>query len=119
MNCAGCAGCAGSACGALELTEPELRFLRRLAETPFLPVCRRPDSPDPCWPEDGPEDAEEYAKVLLCLEKKMLISLDYDIPLKGYDYSACGSRMLHGSMALTLRGQQVLDLLELQGIQES
>ena len=51
---------------------------------------------------------------LLCLEKKGLISLDYDQPLGGCDY---GAYPLRGSFALTARGQRVLELLEIQGIQ--
>ena len=52
------------------------------------------------------------------LEQKGLISLDYDKPLCGFDMSAYKVFPVHGSIALTQRGQAVLDTLELQGIQE-
>ena len=55
--------------------------------------------------------------VIQCLEKKMLIDLSYD-PLPGADMSAYTGYPVHGSIALTQRGQQVLELLEVQGITE-
>ena len=50
------------------------------------------------------------------MEKKGLISLDYDKPLKGFDDSAYSAYPIRGSMALTERGQLVLDLIERQGV---
>ena len=104
-NCGACAGCARE----LVLTEAELEFLRQLGQIPFLPVARYAWEEIPHSPE---EDTPQMSLLLQCLEKKGLISLDYDQPLKGCDY---GSFPLRGSMALTLRGQQVLEMLELQG----
>ncbi|MDO5401299.1 MAG: hypothetical protein Q4F17_10045 [Eubacteriales bacterium] len=104
-NCGGCTGCGR----ALELTEPELALLRQLGQIPFLPVERRAGDPTPVYPGAG----EQMSLVLQCLEKKGLISLDYDKPLGGFDgYGTCPIR---GSLALTQRGQQVLELLEYQG----
>ena len=103
-NCAACSGCGRE----LELTEAEIRFLDRLGQCAFLPVCRKAE--EPIFPEEP-----DTALLLQCLEKKGLISLDYDKPLKGYHnpvYDACPIR---GSMALTQRGQAVLELLEYQG----
>lgn len=113
-NCCGdCGSCAG--CGrALELTEKEIAFLHTLAQIPFLPVARKADADRPVYLEDG--NAEEMSLLLQCLEKKGLISLDFDRPLKGFDMSAYKDYPVHGSMALTERGQQVLFLLEYQGI---
>ena len=51
------------------------------------------------------------------LEKKMLVDITYD-PLSGADMSAYQGYPVHGSVALTERGQQVLELLEVQGIEE-
>ena len=54
--------------------------------------------------------------VLQCLEKKNLVSLDYDQPLKGFRepwYLRCPVK---GSVALTNRGQQVLETLDYQGL---
>ena len=52
------------------------------------------------------------------LEKKGLVSLDYDKPLKGFDESAYAPWPIRGSMALTDRGQKVLEMMEYQGISE-
>lgn len=110
-SCGGCSGCGGG-CGCspeLELTEEEIDFLRRLGECAFLPVIRKEDAP--VFPEEPGKEL-----VLQCLEKRGLISLDFDKPLKGYhsaEYDACGVR---GSMALTKRGQDVLELMEYQGV---
>lgn len=49
------------------------------------------------------------------LGEKGLVSLDYRKPLSGADYSAYRDFPVHGSMALTARGQTVLDLLDLRG----
>ena len=54
--------------------------------------------------------------VLQTLEKKGLISLDYDKPLAGFDEAAYAAYPIRGSMALTERGQKVLELMEYQGI---
>ena len=55
---------------------------------------------------------------LIKLEKKGLICIDFEKPLRGADMSAYKSYPIHGSMALTARGQQVLDILEKQGAAE-
>ena len=107
-NCSGCSGCAGT----LELTGPELGVLAELGEIPFLPVAREAGAEAPVRPG---EESEEMSLALQCLEKKGLISLDYDQPLRGCDY---GVYPIRGSFALTARGQRVLELLEVQGIQE-
>ena len=72
----------------------------------------------PVYLEDGPENRERYALVLRLLEKKGLISLDYDQPLRGADESRYSDYPIRGSMALTGRGQRVLELLEYQGFSE-
>ena len=59
---------------------------------------------------------EEMSLLLQCLEKKGLISLDYDKPLRQFDESAYAAYPIRGSMALTERGQKVLELMEYQGI---
>lgn len=113
-SCGGCTGCGGS----LELTRQEMDFLVLLGQVAFLPVARKLGDETPVYLEDGPEKQEQNAAVLQLLEKKGLICLDYDIPLKGMDperYAACP---IQGSVALTRRGQQVLELLEYQGYSE-
>lgn len=111
-NCASCGGCTG----ALVLTEGEIALLRQLGQIPFLPVARKADDMTPIFLEYSDYPLEEYSLILQCLEKKNLISLDYDKPLTHFDTSAYAAFPIHGSMALTQRGQSVLDLLELQGI---
>ena len=110
-NCGSCSGCSGCG-GSLELTEQEMAFLRLLGQVAFLPVAREMGEEKPVYLEDGPERREENALVLQLLERKGLISLDYDQPLKG---ARCGDYPIQGSIALTGRGQRVLELLEIQG----
>ena len=109
-NCASCGGCARE----LVLTEKEIGFLRTLAQVAFLPVARTMGDLTPVFLEEG--DREEMSLLLQVLEKKGLISLDYDKPLKGFDMGAYAAFPIHGSMALTERGQKVLELMEYQGI---
>ena len=111
-NCAACSGCAG----ALELTEGELYLLRCLGQYPFLPVARKVSDMTPVYLEDDAYSREDYSLILQCLEKKALISIDYDAPLPGADMSAYAGFPVHGSMGLTGRGYTVLEMLENQGI---
>ena len=111
-NCASCGGCAGT----LELTQWELQLLQSLGQYSFLPVARRADDMVPVYLEDTEHTKEEYSLILQCLEKKGLVSIDYDAPLSGADMSAYRGYPVHGSMALTGRGYEVLELLETQGI---
>lgn len=112
-NCESCGGCTGCA-GELTLTPGELRVLETLSQVPFLPIGRRADGTEPVCPAD-PDP--ETGLVLLCLEKKNLVSLDYDRPLKGFDGG--GDGLIWGSMALTGRGQAVVELIQIQGVSES
>lgn len=114
-SCASCGGCAK----ALVLTPAELAMLQKLAQTPFLPVARRADDMTPVYLEDNDYTPEEYSLILACMEKKGLIDLDYHQRLAGFDYSAYSTYPLHGSMALTARGQEVWETLEFQGIQDA
>lgn len=110
-DCGGCSGCDRS----LTMTEPELEVLATLAQIPFLPIGRRMDDVSPVYLEEDAHSPEEYTLILQCLEKKGLITLDFDRPLKNADYSRYAHLPIHGSMALTARGQQVLELLDRQG----
>ena len=112
-NCGGCTGCAKQ----LTLTEGEISILRKLGQIPFLPIARKADDMIPIYLEDTDYSKEDYSLILQVLEKKGLISMDYD-PLVGADMSAYKGYPVHGSIALTARGQQVLELLEVQGISE-
>ena len=112
-NCASCAGCAG----VLELTEGEIEMLLDLGQFAFLPVARKADDMKPVYLEETARSMDEYSLILQCLEQKRLISLDYDKPMGNVDMSAYRSYPVHGSMALTERGQTVVEMLERQGIQ--
>ena len=112
-NCGGCTGCAKQ----LSLTEGELHILESLGQIPFLPIARKADDMTPIYLEDECYTKEEYSLILQVLEKKGLISIDYE-PLTGADMSAYKGYPVHGSMALTARGQTVVELLERQGIEE-
>lgn len=118
-SCGGCSGSGCSGCGReLVLTGVELDFLRLLGQVAFLPVARKRDDPAPVYLEDDRLTGEEYSLLLQTLEKKNLISLDYDKPLKGLWVDAYAGYPIHGSMALTARGQQVLEWLDYQGLTE-
>ena len=110
-NCAGCSGCAKE----LVLTQPEIHMLRKLGQIPFLPVARKAGDMIPIYLEDTDCTQEDYSIILQLLEKKELLRLDYDKPLAGADMSAYSGYPVHGSIALTARGQTVLELLEIQG----
>ena len=110
-NCGSCGGCARE----LVLTQKEIDFLEKLGQVAFLPVARSMGDLTPVYLEEG--EQEEMSLLLQCLEKKGLVSLDYDKPLKGFDESAYAPWPIRGSMALTERGQKVLEMMEYQGIQ--
>ncbi len=118
-NASGCTGCTGcSNASTLELTGPEVALLRLLGQVAFLPVARKLGEDVPVCLEEGCENLEQTSLVLQCLEKKALISIDYTRPLRGASLERYREYPLCGSMGLTQRGQQVLELLEYQGIQE-
>ena len=108
-NCSACSGCARE----MVLTGKEIEFLNTLGQYAFLPVARTMGDLTPVYLEEG--DREEMSLLLQCLEKKGLISLDYDKPLRQFDESAYAAYPIRGSMALTERGQKVLELMEYQG----
>ena len=117
-NCCGNCGSCGSCGGGMELTAGELDMLQTLAQIPFLPVAIRLGEDVPVYLEDTERSQEEYSLILQCLEKRGLISIDYDQPLKNFNAAAYEAYPIRGSFALTARGQQVLELLQLQGIGE-
>ena len=100
----------------MELHPGEIQILLTLGQIPFLPVARRADNMEPHYLEERDFTPEEYSLILQCLEKRRLISIDYS-PMKGFDYSAYRQWPVHGSFALTEKGQNILELLEIQGIE--
>ena len=113
-NCGSCGGCAKE----LTLTPQEISMLKKLGQIPFLPVARKAGDMIPVYLEDEDFTTEEYSLVLQLLEHKALISIDYRSPLKGMDMTPYKDYPVHGSFALTERGQNILDMLEIQGISE-
>ena len=117
-NCSSCSGKCGQCHGCantLTLTQAEIDMLATFSQIPFLPVARKADDMMPIYLEAADGD---YSLILACLEQKGLIDIDYHTPLRGFDYRAYAHLPLHGSMALTARGQSVLDILECQGAAE-
>ena len=115
-NCTGgcCEDCGG--CGReLVLSPGEIELLIALGQYSFLPVARKADDMTPVYKEEQTYTQEEYSLLIQLLEKKQLIYLDYT-PLPGADMTAYADFPVHGSMGLTKRGQEVLEVLELQGI---
>ena len=115
-SCSGNCGSYGGCARELTLNEGELRLLDTLSEIPFLPVARKMGDLTPVYLEDDVYSREEYSLILQCLEKKGLISLDYDKPLKNFDDSAYAAYPIRGSMALTERGQLVVEMIQTQGL---
>ena len=113
-NCGSCGGCAKE----LVITPWEVEMLQKLGQIPFLPVARKMGDLEPVYLEDRDHTVEEYSLLLQTMEKKGLISLDFAVKLRGFDDCAYAAYPIRGSMALTARGQQVLEMLELQGIRE-
>ena len=120
-NCkGGCGGCCGNCggCGStLVLTEAEITMLRLLGQIPFLPVARSASSMEPVYLEEGELSPEKSNLALQSLAKRGLITIDFDQPLKGAYSSAYDAYPIKGSIALTILGQQALDLLEVQGVE--
>ena len=140
-DCGSCgkqgAGCGG--CGSSELNREERAILLELAQTPFLPLVQfvrresyfaplEPLEPSPVYLRTGEEDTAEIELISLALRRlasRGYLTLDYDIPLSGYDYvlyqtSALCRRLTQmnpgytilpkrGSMALTAAGQDAAD----------
>ena len=117
-DCKNCAGGCGGCAKELTLTEGELKILQCLGQMAFLPVARKASEETPIYLEDDAYSVQEYSLILQCLEKKALIRLDYDKPLKGADMSRYQGYPVHGSIALTQRGQEVLVLLDTLGVSE-
>ena len=119
-DCKSCGGCGGGCgdCGGcakeLVLSPGEVDLLKALGQYAFLPVARKRDDMTPVYREDSAYSQEEYSLFIQLLEKKQLIYLDYT-PLSGAKMGLYADLPVHGSMGLTQRGQQVLELIELQG----
>lgn len=116
-GCSKCETCGGCGGGSLTLTPQEVQVLELLRTYAFLPVARRADTMEPHCFEPGMPEGGSLALELL--EKKSLVELDYSKPMGNFDYGQYKGFPVKGSVGLTLRGQQVLELLEIQGIAET
>ncbi len=121
---ADCKNCTGSCCescggckGDILLSRGEIALLKALGQYSFLPVARMADDMTPVYREENDYSETEYSAFITLLEKKQLIYLDYT-PLSGAYMGQYSDLPVHGSMGLTHRGQQVLELLEIQGIDD-
>lgn len=114
-NCANCGGCETR---DLSMTKEEIEILQSFAVLPFQPVARKASEETPVCREYPQFTEELTGNLLLLLEKKGLIEIDYKIPLAGFGYEDYPGLPVHGSMALTERGQTALELLEMWGAQE-
>lgn len=94
-------GCCGKEQEPINLSREELEILLELKEYSYLPIAEfvmcssvndhvRFTALAPVYIEkidDSMEKVKKTGSVFSELEKKKLISLDYDIPLKGFDYT--------------------------------
>ena len=116
MGCKNCSGGCGGCAKVLELTKGEMDLLQELAIYAFLPVARRADDMTPFYPEGKEYTSEEYSAILMHLERKGLICIDYGAPIGTYPAELYCAWPVHGSMALTQRGQEVVETLNITGI---
>jgi len=117
-NCTACCGSCGGCARDLVITPRELAFLEELGQVAFLPVARKMGDLEPVYLEAGEARQEEYSLLLQCLEKKGLISLNYDKPLGPDEKGIYKAYPIRGSISLTERGYNVLETLEYYGIPE-
>lgn len=113
--CGGCSGCAGKG-GAITLHPAEIDILRELAVCPFLPVGLNSRTGEPFCLEFPDMDEKIVPLALSVLEKRGFIRVDYDIPLAGFAYEGYEVCFRRGSLALTAKGQDVIERLAVQGV---
>ena len=117
-NCEGHCGSCGGCRPQLTITPAEYALLMQFAVTPFLPVAAGWNLKTPVYLEETAYTSEEYSAALTALSLKGLIRIDYDIPLSNLSYQAYQSYPMHGSMALTGAGQEIVEQLELQDVEQ-
>ena len=117
--------CASGCCGhshdhEVHLTEADVRFILLLAETPFLPVTRflmrsshsghlSSIALAPVYltsREDSMEVVKAAGQSIKRLAELALVSLDYDIPLEGCDYSDYEESQLYAYLRETIAEAQ-------------
>ena len=128
-SCSGCASassksCGGNHCGAccgggyeITLSQPEIDILTYLSQFCFAPVKRDRQTGELSLPV--PElTAAAFGDALAALAAKNLVTVD-DIPLRGYDYGDRSDDYDRGSAALTARGQDAVDSMQIQGVDQT
>ena len=101
-----CGGCGRD----IILTGKALELLESLGRYAFLPLGEK----------DGRaftlgEDGERFERSVTALRLFGLVTLDWDMPLAGFDYRGYEDADRRGSMALTKLGQDALEALCVQG----
>lgn len=117
-ECAQCGRC-GTGCGGckshvLLLTRTELRLLRQFGELAFLPVACTKTDETPVYLTDLAA-RDEISQALLAMQARRLISIDFALELRGFDYAQYAAYPIHGSMALTAAGLAALESLDILG----
>jgi hypothetical protein len=120
-GCSGCAsskqcgGCSGCGKGELLLTKGEGQVLLELGQFAFLPILQEGRGEACSYhpiPQDVPSMPENFSQVMLALQQKGLITIDPDLAMPNVSYGSWESKDLHcGSIALTAKGQEVVDWL--------
>ena len=117
-NCEGHCGSCGGCRPQLTITPVEYALLQQFAITPYLPVAAGWNLKTPVYLEEAEYTPEEYSAALTALSLKGLIRIDYDVPLDNFSYEAYKSYPMHGSMALTGAGQDIVEQLEIQDVEQ-
>ncbi len=103
-----CCGCGNT----VYLTEKECRILSLFAEFSFLAVGLKKEGAFPMLLSEKDDGGKE----LFMLKMKGLVDIDYDQPLVGFDYAPFSTFARLGSAALTEKGMDVLDAIDVVGI---
>lgn len=101
-----CGGCGLE----LILTGKAIELLELLGRYAFLPLGERGGKPFYLS-----EDGERFENSVTALKLSGLVTIDWDMPLAGFDYAPYAGADRTGSMALTKRGQDALESLSVQG----
>ncbi len=104
--------CGGCGANDIFLTGKALELLAALGKYAFLPLGERNGKPVYIS-----ESGETFSNAVTALSLSGLITTDYDIPMKGFDYKDYVNCSRLGSMALTARGQAALESIDTLGVE--
>lgn len=108
------------------LSETEKLLLDRLAQNAFLPICRlllrSRENEELSFVMSAPvylpdrdtstEAVRDYGSALLSLQRRRFITLDYDMPLSGFDYEGWKDTDYYQSFAFSVEAPGVEPVLE-------